>query len=68
MKDWRFVITLFIAWGIGISIACMGSSILGSFFGVFVGVFTAFTLIIACSHTLCLLLPKMGIGSARNSE
>ena len=68
MKDLRFVIVLFVAWGIGIYIACAGSSILGSFFGVFVGVFTAFTLIIACSHTLCLLLPKMGIGAARDSK
>jgi hypothetical protein len=67
MKDWRFVIALAGAWGLGISVACLGSDILGSFFGVFVGVFTSFTLIIALSHVLCLLLPKMGIGSARDS-
>ena len=63
MQQWRFLISLAVAWGIGVSIACAGGDILGSFFGVFVGLFTCFTLIVALSHLLMRLLPKFGFDS-----
>ena len=68
MKDWRFIIVLAVAWSIGIYIASSASDILGAFFGVFVGVFTCFTLIIALSHLLFLLPSKLGITMEQEEE
>ena len=63
MQNRLLVISLLLALGIGASLACAGSGLLGGFFGVFFGIFVGYTLIIALSHIVCLLLPKLGVGT-----
>ncbi len=68
MQDKLLIVSLVIALGIGLSLAAAGSGILGTFFGVFVGILTGYVLIIALTHFCCHLLPKFGVGSARDEE
>ncbi len=68
MQSRLLIIALLLALGIGASLACAGSGLLGGFFGVFLGVFIGYTLIIALSHFVCLLLPSLGIGAEPRSE
>jgi len=62
MQDRLLIIALLVALGFGITLASEGSGLIGGFFGVFLGCFVGYSLIIALSHIVCLLLPKLGIG------
>ena len=62
MQDRLLIIALLIAAGIGAALVCQGSGLLGGVFGVFLGCFVGYSLIIAFSHIVYLLLPKMGVG------
>ena len=69
MQNRLLIIALLAALGLGVSLASAGSGLLGGFFGVFLGVFVGYTLIIAFSHLVCLVLPKFGVGTdPRNEE
>ena len=69
MQNRLLIIALLSALGIGVSLACAGSGLLGGFFGVFLGISIGYTLLIALSHFVCLVLPKFGIGTdPRNEE
>ncbi len=68
MQNKLLIISLFLALGIGVSLAAAGSGLLGGFFGVFVGILAGYVLIIALTHFCCHLLPKFGIGTAPRDE
>ena len=69
MQNRLLIIALLAALGLGVSLASAGSGLLGGFFGVFLGVFVGYTLIIALSHFVCLVLPRFGVGTdPRNEE
>ena len=62
MLDRLLIIALLLAVGIGATLACHGSGMLGGAFGVFLGCFVGYSLIIAFSHIVYFVLPRVGIG------
>jgi hypothetical protein len=68
MQDRLLIISLLLAAGIGASLACHGSGMLGGAFGVFVGCFVGYSLIIAFSHIVYYILPRLGIGHDSRTE
>jgi hypothetical protein len=63
MLRWLVIAALLIAWSVGATIFCAQHGLLNGFSGVFLRVFAGYGLIIAVSHFILLLLPKMGIGT-----
>ena len=63
-----FIIFLLLAFGTGATYACSAGRALDDFSGIFLRVFTGYALIIAVTHLVYLLLPRLGIGSDPRRE
>ncbi len=68
MQRWLLVIALLVTWCVVATLACAGNGLFGGFSGVFLRAFIGYALIIALTHSIFLVLPKIGIGSDPRGE
>ena len=68
MQRWLLVIVLLVTWCVFATLACAGNGLFSGFSGAFLRAFIGYALIVALTHAIFLVLPKVGIGSDPRNE